>query len=312
MAGRIKNSRLNPHVVEELNRKIDIEHLHECPFCKKKSELKYKVQSANNDLDVYNYYLCDECDFLFLGEKYHKLVGDNYNYISRTTNFQVQDEFFSSNPNYQNPDYMYKYWVREKNQILNLGIKSGKILDVGCASGQFLDKFDDRFDKYGIEISDLAAIARTKNINVLKKPFEEINFEDGYFDVITAYALVEHMEDPFSFFEKVTKWLKPGGLLVLGTNDINCLLSRYRKENYQDLIPPEHIILFSYNFYKTYLNKLGYKILYKKYINGGYSFSYNSLLHLLEFGICKSILNKYPFNQLPLYDHFYLYVQKNN
>lgn len=312
MAGRIRNSKLERFVLDEIKNIRTNELTKKCPYCGLQSNLLYKVQSAHNYRDVYDYYKCDACDFIFLGDEFNEYLNSTYVRNTRQNNFTVQDEFFSANENYRNPDYMYNYWSREMKQIIKLGKVKGKILDIGCASGQFLDKFNDKFEKYGIEVSDLATIAKAKNINVSKDPIENLNFKNDFFDVISAYALIEHLEDPFGFIDKITPWLKPGGLLVLGTNDINSLLNRYRKQYCQDFIPPEHIVLFSHNFYKNFLKQKGFRIIFKKYINGGYTFSDNKILHLLEFIIGRLFFNRYPFNQLPIYDHFYIYAVKVN
>ncbi len=310
MAGRIKNSELEEFVSNEIRKIRESEIMHKCPYCSSESKILYKVQSYNNNVDVYNYYKCQKCDFIFLGENFFEYYERNYILKSRENNSDVQDDYFSNNANYKNPKYQFFYWSNEKKQISKLGYKSGRILDVGCAAGQFLDQFNDQFEKHGIELSGLSSLARMKNITVYNKPVEDISFDMGYFDVISAYALVEHLENPFSFIEKVTEWLKIGGLLILGTNDINSVLNKYRKEYCSDLTPPEHIILLSYNFYKIFLEQMGYKIIFKKYINGGYTFSNNRIFRFAENAFCKILINKYPFNQLPIYDHFYIYAQK--
>jgi len=231
MAGRIINTKLDKFVQDEIANFRTSEIVQKCPFCGNSAELLYKVQSFNNIVDVYNYYKCHSCDFIFLGDFFYEFIKDKYKFIERKNNYNVQNIWFSNNENYKNPKYQHTYWVNEKKQIIKLGYKSGRILDIGCAAGQFLTQFNNQFDKYGVELSDLSILALQKNITVYKEPVENLSFKKENFDVISAYAVIEHLEDPFGFIEKITSWLKTGGLLVLGTNDINSYLRAPLKTN---------------------------------------------------------------------------------
>lgn len=94
----------------------------------------------------------------------------------------------------------------------------GKILDIGCAHGYFLKHMPPSFDCYGIDISSYAVekaqeIHSTENIVLhdIKKgipfPFE--------FDVITAFDVLEHFDDPGKVISSIYEKLKPGGLAYL-------------------------------------------------------------------------------------------------
>ena len=80
--------------------------------------------------------------------------------------------------------------------ILNYKKEKGVLLDIGCATGDFLIKFQkfSQWEIYGLEIvPDAAKLARQKDLNVFNEGFLDIYFSNEIFDVITMWDVLEHM-----------------------------------------------------------------------------------------------------------------------
>lgn len=99
-------------------------------------------------------------------------------------------------------------------------IPKRKLLDVGSATGFFMliaRRFG--FEVYGMEASEKAVnIAKEKyNLNVVKAlSFDELPEEYRKpYDVITAFEVLEHVEEPLVFLEKIYSLLDKGGILLL-------------------------------------------------------------------------------------------------
>lgn len=91
----------------------------------------------------------------------------------------------------------------------------GRILDVGCALGAFLERFDGaRWEKFGVEVSELAIEeARRRGIHV--KDFEQAyDYVDGFFDVIVFRGSLQLIPTPFAVVETCIRLLAPGGVLA--------------------------------------------------------------------------------------------------
>ena len=96
-------------------------------------------------------------------------------------------------------------------------LEYGTILDVGCSTGLFLKHLDWRWKKFGIEVNQRACeIATSFGLTVFNSTFEKF-CSDQQFDIIRACHVIEHMKDPWVFFELARKLLKQNGMLIIYT-----------------------------------------------------------------------------------------------
>ena len=153
--------------------------------------------------------------------------------------------------------------------------KQGRILDIGCATGVFLDiARAEGWQTFGVEISENAArYARDEfGLNVFAGELHEARFPNHYFDVVTACDLLEHLRDPSSFHEEVHRILKDDGLLFIQTINAKSLLNLLGDFIYKvsfgrsvypikQLYVPWHLHYFSSDTLRKLLYKTDYKIL---------------------------------------------------
>lgn len=127
--------------------------------------------------------------------------------------------------------------------------KQGKILDVGCGSGDTLVLLKELgWDVYGLEIDKNAIkVARGRGIvNVKLGGYEKIaDFPNNYFDSIRLYHVIEHISDPHNCLQLIYKKLKPEGEVILGTPNANSMLSRIFGRFWYNLDIPRHLFVFS-------------------------------------------------------------------
>jgi SAM-dependent methyltransferase len=102
------------------------------------------------------------------------------------------------------------------------------LLDVGCFSGNFLAVLPKNWTLWGIEPSPAAgrAQARVPTAEIVRAPLESAEIPSGFFDIVTAFDVVEHVLDAHAFFERARRALRPGGALVIHTGDCD---SRYAR-----------------------------------------------------------------------------------
>lgn len=93
----------------------------------------------------------------------------------------------------------------------------GRLLDIGAASGVFLELAKaDGWAAEGIEVDPrLAAAAAAKGFKIYNRPLEELGLPDGSYDAVTVFEVFCLMSDPFKALAELGRTLKPGGLVYI-------------------------------------------------------------------------------------------------
>ncbi|MBS3123665.1 class I SAM-dependent methyltransferase [Candidatus Woesearchaeota archaeon] len=130
---------------------------------------------------------------------------------------------------------------------LELFIKKGKLLDIGCSDGSFLSNFSQDWEKYGVEIgSDAVEQAQQKGINVIEGSAKEtLNFGKK-FDCVMLRGTIEHFTNPAEAIEIVSKLINSGGYIFFtATPDVDSFSAQLYKEKWNMFVPPAHLFYFS-------------------------------------------------------------------
>lgn len=123
----------------------------------------------------------------------------------------------------------------------------GRLLDVGCALGDFVAAaVEAGWDAEGVEISAYAAAeARARGLAVRSGTLEELRLPDASYDIITLYDVIEHVADPLATLHEIRRVLKPGGLLHIVTPNVGGLQARLLGRHWYHYKPGEHLAYFS-------------------------------------------------------------------
>lgn len=92
-----------------------------------------------------------------------------------------------------------------------------RILDVGCGTGANLLLLSKYGQAEGVDVSeDALAFCRARGLEkVTLGAGEEMPYEDGTFDLVTAFDVVEHMDDDLAGLKEMRRVLRPGGRVLL-------------------------------------------------------------------------------------------------
>jgi len=92
-----------------------------------------------------------------------------------------------------------------------------RILDVGCGTGANLLMLSEYGDAEGVDVSeDALAFCRQRGLEKVKLGAgEELPYDDGTFDLVTAFDVVEHMDDDLAGLSEMRRVLRPGGRVLL-------------------------------------------------------------------------------------------------
>jgi SAM-dependent methyltransferase len=139
---------------------------------------------------------------------------------------------------------------------------SGRLLEIGCAYGFFLEEARNFYDVAGIEIADAAvAFCRARGLSVTNGVADEsVLARFGMLDVIVLLDVVEHLPDPQSTLALCRKHLNPGGVIVITTGDFASFYARLAGRNWRLMTPPQHLWFFTPQSIQRLSHSVGFKL----------------------------------------------------
>ena len=253
-----------------------------CPNCK------------NNRLFLL--YNCDE--YILLQCKDCKLIMKYIHNINRKEIQELQDNEYDDIDDRTMLKKIYYKMAKERLKYLNKFKQNGKVLEIGCATGEFLFSAKDAgFDVCGIEASKkYSSYAIKKGLNVKYGRLEDIELQKSTFDIIAMFHLIEHIENPNEFIKKVYEYLKPKGLLYIITPNVESLTNkifRYKHPNFQQ---SDHLFFFSSKTINNIFLNNGFKIISissKEYIHNPFTSLFGFLLGIIKKYKQYKILDSY-------------------
>jgi len=219
----------------------------QCPIC-----LSHQFQSISD-----SFHLCTDCEVVFNSNHSSAIYNDDY---------FIDDYALQYGKTYEEDfDNIYSLSEKRLNKIFKLIGKSNSLLsllDIGCALGFFLKRAQDFGikDLQGIEISDYGAqYCREKfNIPVINVSIDDIDSLKN-FDIISAWFVIEHLENPLSVINNLYKHLLPGGVLALSLPSYYGPSFSFNKGQWIKDHPQDHIIDVSPRSIRRLLKKIGFK-----------------------------------------------------
>lgn len=144
--------------------------------------------------------------------------------------------------------------------------KKSTVFDIGCGGGALLKFMKDcGYNVFGLEVSEEAreeaeSVIGLKNI-ICCGDFLKLDFNEHFFDAVLMTDVVEHLHNPHTYLEKITKILKPQGLLVIRTPNSDCFLHKLIKQRWM-LSSPRHIVIYNHKSLLSLLEKHNFKVGY--------------------------------------------------
>jgi SAM-dependent methyltransferase len=123
----------------------------------------------------------------------------------------------------------------------------GKLLEIGCAYGFFLQEAARYYEVTGIELAaEAAAHCRRSGLNVLHGEANVDNLRRiGPVDVIVLLDVIEHLPHPEETLALCRQQLNPGGIVVITTGDFASLAARIAGARWRLMTPPQHLWFFT-------------------------------------------------------------------
>jgi 2-polyprenyl-3-methyl-5-hydroxy-6-metoxy-1,4-benzoquinol methylase len=203
-----------------------------CPVC---SEARAKSFLKKEGFELLR---CANCSMIFTNPVATDLASGEY-YDRMGSGYLTPEKLAS--------DYADVRFEREL-RLFRRYCPRGSVLDVGCSSGAFLYQLNKRFPgDYQILGTDASGPAlehaAKMGVPVVKDNFLAHDFGQS-FDVVTFWAVMEHLYEPGKFLKKAAALLKPGGLCIILVPNMRSLAVRLLGAKYR-YIYSEHLNYFT-------------------------------------------------------------------
>lgn len=240
---------------------------------------------------------CPDCGFLFVhplpespleiySEDYFAGAGGGHGYVDYDRDKQA----------------MIPAFERYLELIEQAYGKKGRMLDIGAATGFFLDIARKRgWETAGVEPSDhAAAMGRAKGIDVRTGTLDALEAPDHSFDVITMWDVIEHVPEPRETLRQVRRLLRPGGIVAINTPDADSLWARVMGMRWHLIVPPEHLHLFGSGSLRRLLSDTDFECLLTSKIGKTFTVQYvfHTLAHWQKLSIWKALAGHFMKNPM--------------
>ncbi len=247
-----------------------------CIFCKKKLDVVILKNISSNG-NSYNIHECDQCEIAMLNPfpsdtELAKLYSTG-NY--RITNGKRFGHIIET--------LIHLGRIRKRKRI-NKFVKPGKILDIGCGRGLFLDVMRrGGWDTIGTEFNEETAshAINTYGLKILPGDIAQHKLPAESLDAININQVLEHLKNPDKVLEENHRLLRKGGILIISVPDLRSPQFAIGKKNWAYLDLPFHLFHFTEEGLSELLKKNEFKVKYIKRFS----------LEMGPFGWLQTLLN---------------------
>ena len=238
-----------------------MEKLENCLVC---GHNKFKTLFSCKDFvasgEDFQLQYCESCTFLFTNPRPS---------ISEIGKYYQSDQYISHAGEkkgliYKVYDIVRDFSIKQKLNLIKKYHKTGKLMYLGCGLGYFLNgvKIDKTFDALGVDVSDEAVeyVKKTFNIDV-KNETELDNLENGSFDIITQWHVLEHVHFLNERMQQLQYLLKDDGTLFIAVPNSKSKDAEMYKEYWDGYDVPRHLYHFNQKSFKMLMEKHGFEII---------------------------------------------------
>ena len=237
----------------------NLEILKECPIC--------SSHDLGKGLEIKDFFLsqekfgtskCKSCGFVFTNPRPKEADLGQY--------YKSEAYISHSNSNKGLFGFLYQtirnYTLKQKYKKVS-AISNGKhILDIGCATGQLLNEFNQHhWHCTGIEPDAEAREFATKEygLNVLETE-RMVDLEDQSFHIISMWHVLEHVANLKERMAQLKRLISPDGYLFIALPNIESWDAQHYQEYWAGLDVPRHLFHFSKDDVKLLFSQYDFEI----------------------------------------------------
>jgi ubiquinone/menaquinone biosynthesis C-methylase UbiE len=150
------------------------------------------------------------------------------------------------------PRHVMEHLSARRVEMATSLVRKGRVLDVGCGTGSFLDALPAHYDTVGVDVSlGMLEHAERKGIEVVQSGADKMPFDDCSFDLVTTIAVLHHLIDRDvvrAALQEMVRVVRPGGaIIVWDHNPLNpywrILMAKVPQDQGDERLVPARFIL---------------------------------------------------------------------
>ncbi len=215
---------------------------------------------------------CMECGLVFLDDKnidesyykQNKMLDETFFQITKRSNGGSLEENIKS---FEND---WKIQAEKRFEMLKNKLVGKDVLDFGSGHGAFLIKAKEYAKSVtGLEIEEQVGLIYEKhniplerNLDLLVEKYKNNNISNEPFDIITAFHVIEHLQDPIYILNELSKLLRNKGKIIIEVpNGNDALFTFYNNKAYQKFqYIMVHLFYFTPNSLELLAKKANLKV----------------------------------------------------
>jgi len=225
-----------------------------CPICQ---SVQSRLLCRKQGMDIVQ---CQQCKTAFVHD-----IPDG-----KTLESLYSEQYFKSDE----PSIGYRDYARiseQKRLTFTKRLKKierlcpgRRLLDVGCATGLFVDIATSRgWTATGMDVSEFAIKEANAHYTgmFMVADLMTADFPTNSYDTITMFDVIEHVPQPLEVLSRIADLLSDQGLLVIETPNAGGLMAKLMRHRWPYYRPPEHLFYFSPTSLQVALKKSRFELL---------------------------------------------------
>jgi len=225
-----------------------------CPTC---DFAEFNVLFTKDHLDIVQ---CEQCELVYTNPIFNE---EHYKSTYKSKEYQeIVKELGEESHNYR-----VDRFGRERVDIMSKHLvqyESVKYLDIGCSTGFVVEAAESmEWEASGIDLNPSAIeFGHARGLDLQNKSLDEISFDDGYFNAISMFDVIEHLPNPKEIIAQAINYLKVGGILFLYVPNWESASRILMGEDAHFIWPTHHLNYYTPKTISHLIESLGLKIEY--------------------------------------------------
>jgi len=202
--------------------------------------------------------ICPGGDFLWKKYYWRRSIPKDYKFEENYWKESIDPDGVKRSPMKERAKKLKEH--KEVIKFIN-NLRPGRIVDIGCGLGFTLSAINNKWEKYGTEVSHVAAQFAEQYAFIHEGDFCIGFGQYSSYDAILMLHVLRYVNSPVHNIREIYKLLKPGGVFIVSEADYDSGCARKFKKKYRLLHDKAATNLFSTHSLIKLLEDEGFTIL---------------------------------------------------